>query len=147
MKGGLVERRAINATAFAPGLELLVTRPRKGEVSDTFDHVEVWLRGQILSNDASVRPIRNVVVIRRRPKLDGHFDVRETRISDSCPCSCVAYRPLRCASVPSQHRNLGYGLQFATARSVAGEDRHAVLDGLHEAGECMDVGRNRNFAF
>jgi hypothetical protein len=71
------------------------------------------------------------------------------------PESCRSFRLLLvnhgsstlCASAPTQHRNLGYGLQFATARRVAGEDRHAVLNGLHEPGASVDIDRPRPPAF
>jgi len=49
------------------------------------------------------------------------------------------------AGIPTKHCNLGDGLQFRTARSVAGQNRHPILHGLEEAGECVNVDRGRNF--
>ncbi|XXT02557.1 hypothetical protein WMF12_15020 [Sorangium sp. So ce363] len=43
--------------------------------------------------------------------------------------------------VPVQHRDAGHRLQLGAARPIAGQNRHAVLDRLHETGACVGVGR------
>jgi hypothetical protein len=45
-----------------------------------------------------------------------------------------------CNRAPPKHRDPGHGLKFGPVHAVTGQNRHAILNGLHEAGKRINIG-------